>query len=139
MHWKCYCNMKAKNKNTKCQESLTRKVPGRNAHLSTLHKHNMVQVTACILKPDKQATIQPSSYCQKLALMNNSISTRSGTIWKLSDLHQQVGSQLLFGTDAITYGCKFVPTTAKPLVVYTTEWKLQKIHVQYRFMDAVKN
>lgn len=71
--------------------------------------------------------------------MNNQISTRSGTIWKLSDLDQQVGSQLLFGTDAITYGCKLVPTTAKPLAFYTTECKLQKKYVQYRFMDAVKN
>lgn len=58
--------------------------------------------------------------------MNNYTSTKSGTIWKLSDLHQRVGSHLLFGTDAIIYGCKFVPTTAKPLVVYTTECKLQK-------------
>lgn len=47
--------MKAKNKNTKGQESLTRKVPERNTHLPTLHKHNITQVTACILKPDKQA------------------------------------------------------------------------------------
>lgn len=78
------------------------------------------------------------SYCQKSALTNNYISTRSGTIWKLSNLRQQVGPQLLFGTDAITYGSKFVPTTAKPLLVYSTECKLQKKHVQYRFMDALK-
>lgn len=126
MHWKCYCNMKAKNNNTKCQESLTRKVPGRNAHSPTLHKLNIVQVTACNLKPDKQTKIQPFSYCQKSALTNNCISTRIDTIWKLSDLHQQVGPQLLFGTDAITYECKFVTTAAKPLLVYTTECKLQK-------------
>lgn len=46
---------------------------------------------------------------------------------------------LVFGTDVITYGCKFVPTNAKPLLVYTTECKLQKEHVQYRFVDAFKN
>lgn len=102
-----------------------------------MHKRNIVQVTDCILKPDKQATIQLFSYCRRSALMNNY--TRSSTIWKLSDLHQQVGSQLLFGIDAITYGCKFVPTTAKPLLVYTTGCKLQKKHVQYKFMDALKN
>lgn len=43
----------------------------------------------------------------------------------------------MFGTDAM--GVKFVPTNAKPLLVYTTECKLQKKHVQYRFMDALKN
>lgn len=46
---------------------------------------------------------------------------------------------LPFGTDAITYAYKFVPTKAKPLLVYTTECKLQKKYVQYRFMDDFKN
>lgn len=134
--------MKAKN-NTKCQESLTRKVPGRNAHSPTLHKLNIIQVTACNLKPQinkPQFSLFPTArglhslttvsalelapFGNSLICINRQASSTSApvTIWYRCN-----------------YECKFVPTTAKALLVYTTECKLQKKHVQYRFMDALKN
>lgn len=122
------------------QEPVARKAPGRNAHSPTLHKHNIVQVTACILKPDKQATIQRFFYCQKFTPTNNYVSSRSGTTWKkLWSASPGRSPVLLFGTDAIIYRCKFVPTNARTLLVYTTDCKLQKKHVQYRFTDAFNN
>jgi len=68
-----------------------KKISDGNAHSPTLCKHVAVPVTACLLKPDKQATIQPFFYCQQFTPTNNCASSRSGTTWKISALHRPVG------------------------------------------------